>query len=234
MQSMLKQMDDLRLKERMFCAHNKAGFTPRNIMETTYRYRYQEDIENGLCIGCRKPIDRDGVYCSDCRMKHNNMVRMERIYYQSNRVCPRCRKNSLTGDEKICPECLSYQYAINMRSRENLGTEHYNKQHAEWSRRTHWEMIEKGICTRCRKMKADAGFKTCGICRAKTRNYNRKKRGKPDRSERHEHGLCFFCDNPVKDGYKVCEDHYQKNVENARSGKAAQARKKLLKDGILY
>lgn len=234
MQNMLKQMDDKRLEERIFCAHKKASFTPKKIMETTYRYKYQKDIENGLCIGCKKPIDRDGVYCSDCREEHNNRVRMERIYYQSNRVCPRCRKNSLAGDEKTCLECNSKQYAYNMQNREKLGIDHYNKQHAEWSKRTHHEMITKGICTRCRKRKADVGFKTCGICRAKTRNYKRMKYGKTDRQERHKQGICYFCDNSVKEGYKVCEEHYQKNVENARSGRAKKAREKLLKEGILY
>lgn len=95
-------------------------------------------------------------------------------------------------------------------------------------------MIERGICTRCRKRKADYGYKTCGICREKIRNYKRIKYGKPDRSERYEQGLCYFCDNPIKDRYRVCEKHYQMNVEKARSQKADKARKNLVKDGILY
>ena len=95
-------------------------------------------------------------------------------------------------------------------------------------------MIERGICTRCRKRKADYGYKTCGICREKIRNYKRIKYGKPDRSERYEQGLCYFCNSPVKDGYKVCEKHYQMNVENSHSQKANEARKNLIKEGILY
>ena len=134
----------------------------------------------------------------------------------------------------MCAECSAYAYEINMNSRERLGKEHYNKVHKEWSKRTHHEMIERGICTRCRKRKADYGYKTCGICREKIRNYNRIKYGKPDRKERYKQGLCFFCDSPVKDGYKVCEKHYQMNVENSRSQKANEARKKLRKEGILY
>lgn len=32
------------------------------------------------------------------------------------------------------------------------------------NRRKHLELIEKGICTNCRKNKAREGMKTCGIC----------------------------------------------------------------------
>ena len=134
----------------------------------------------------------------------------------------------------MCAECSAYAYEITMNSRERLGKEHYNKAHKEWSKRTHHEMIQKGICTRCRKRKADYGYKTCGICREKGREYKRMKYGKPDRSERYKQGLCYFCDNPIKDGYKVCEKHYKMNVEKANSGKANDARKELINNKILY
>ena len=134
----------------------------------------------------------------------------------------------------MCPECAAYAYEITMNSRERLGKEHYNKVHREWSKRPHHEMIQKGICTRCRKRKADYGYKTCGICREKGRKYKRVKYGKPDRSERYKQGLCYFCDNPIKDGYKVCEKHYKMNVEKANSGKANDARKELINNKILY
>lgn len=42
----------------------------------------------------------------------------------------------------------------------------------------------------------------------------------------------FFCDNPVKPGYKVCEMHYQKNVKNATCEKANIARQKII--GVKY
>lgn len=49
----------------------------------------------------------------------------------------------------------------------------------------------------------------------------------PERTGRYEQGLCFFCDNPVKPGYKVCEMHYQQNVKNATCEKANIARQKI-------
>ena len=189
---------------------------------------------NGLCIDCGNALDRDGVRCVKCNEKNNKESKEDRKWYRENGICPRCRKNIILGTENVCPECSAYAYEITMKSRERLGKEHYNKVHKEWSKRTHHEMIQKGICTRCRKRKADYGYKTCGICREKGRKYKRVKYGKPDRSERYKHGLCYFCDNPIKDGYKVCEKHYKMNVEKANSGKANDARKELINNKILY
>ena len=95
-------------------------------------------------------------------------------------------------------------------------------------------MVEQGICTRCRKVKAEYGYKTCRTCRLKLRDFKRMKYGKPNRQERYKDGLCFFCDNPIKAGYKVCEKHYNACVEKARSKNSIEARTKLIKDGILY
>ena len=189
--------------------------------------------QNNLCIACGKELDREGIYCLSCRNKINADTNETRKWYQDNGICPRCKKNKLFGDEKNCVECTAYGYAYTMPRREE-NREHYNKVHAEWSKRTHQEMIDKGICTRCRNRKADYGYKTCGICRAEDREYKRIKYGKPSRTERYAKGLCYFCDKSIKQGYKVCEEHYQRNVANARSKKAKQVRIKMIEEGILY
>lgn len=190
--------------------------------------------ENNLCLDCGKPLDRKASRCVDCAERFNKDYRERRQWYKEHRICPRCFKNDLIGDENICLECNAYGYEMTLKSREKLGKEHCNKVHAEWSKRTHHEMIEKGICTRCRKRSADNGYKTCSICRNKSRKYKQSKYSNPYRSERVENGICYFCDKPVKEGYKICEYHYEKNVENSRSQKAKNARKKLIKEGILY
>ena len=200
-----------------------------------YQRRLLENRKaNGLCIDCGNVLDRDGVRCVKCNEKNNKESKEDRKWYRENGICPRCRKNIILGTENVCPECSAYAYEITMNSRERLGKEHYNKVHKEWSKRTHHEMIQKGICTRCRKRKADYGYKTCGIWREKGRKYKRVKYGKPDRSERYKQGLCYFCDNPIKDGYKVCEKHYKMNVEKSLSQKAKEARRELQESGILY
>ena len=190
--------------------------------------------EQGLCLECGNPLDREGTYCTECRKIINEEQQETRLWYKSNKICPRCRKVSILGDESMCPECSAKMYADNIRSRERLGREHYNSAHAEWSRKTHAKRIELGICTRCGKRKADYGFKTCGICRNKDKEYKQAKYGKPDRKERYKQGLCYFCDNPIKPGYKTCEKHYQMNIEKSRSEKSKEARKEMKSNGILY
>lgn len=190
---------------------------------------YERRKENVQCVKCGKKIDRDGALCIDCLKKTNYEHRTTRRLYQKHRICPRCRKNSLIGDEKNCLECSAKHYEQFVTKREKG---HYNEIHREWSKRTHYEMIELGICTRCRKRNADNGYKTCGICRAKIRE-SKCKNYKPSRSERFEQGLCYFCDNPIKQGYKVCDFHYEQNVKNARSTKANESRNKLVMQGVL-
>lgn len=184
-----------------------------------------------LCVDCGKPLDRIGCRCISCNDKQNLKHRLERVYYQKNHVCPRCRKNSIIGDEKICLECAAKENEKTMRKRDK---EHYNKIHREWSKKEYKRRKENGICTRCGKRKPDHGFLKCGICRNKETEKRRIKYMKPDRKERVEQGLCYFCDNPIKPGYKICENHYQLNVEKARSHKANEARKELIKQGVLY
>lgn len=200
-----------------------------------YQRRFIERRKKqGLCLKCGKQLDRDGTYCIECRRIISEAQKESRNWYKSHGICPRCCKNNLFGDEKVCPECSANAYANRVRDIERRGKEYYNRQHAEWSKNTHHKRIEQGVCTRCGKRKADAGYKTCGICRAKSKKYKRIKYGKPDRSERYEQKLCYFCDNPIKDGYKVCEKHYQMNIEKANSRKAKEVRKELTKSGILY
>ena len=200
---------------------------------------YQERLierrkERGLCIMCGNPLDRDGVHCIKCRGILNKSQNETRKWYKENGICPRCRKNNLFGNEKVCPECSAKDCEYAMRKRERLGKECYNLKQSELHKNQHHKRIELGICTRCGKREADSGYKTCEICRAKTRNYKRTKYGKPDRSERYRQGLCYFCDNEIKDGYKLCEKHYQMNIEKANSSKAKDARKELIDNKILY
>lgn len=184
----------------------------------------QKRKDNGLCILCGNPLDREGVHCKKCREKINEEVRKDREFYAKNGICPRCRKNKLFGNEKVCPECAAKGYENTMRTRE--GT-HYNEVHRKWAKEEYERRKQNGICTRCGKQKADSGYYTCGICRDKDRNKKRIKSTAIPKNERINLGLCYFCDNPVKEGYKVCEKHYLMNLEKSRSEKA-----KLARDGM--
>lgn len=195
-----------------------------------YHARVQKAKENNTCPQCGKTMDRNGFYCRECADKKSIETQKIRAVRKELGLCPRCGKVELWGDETVCLECSARDYANTMRTRNR---EHYNQLHREWSKKTHQEMIEQGICTRCRKRKADCGRKTCGICREKDR-IRRMKYQKPNRQDRYKKGLCFFCDNPIKEGCKVCEKHYQMNVNKAKSENAKIAREEMKRNGVLY
>lgn len=193
--------------------------------------RHREKMKkNSLCVNCGKPLDRVGSLCEKCREQHTANSREVREFYKQHGLCPRCGKNKLIGDEKNCLECSAYGYEVTMRSRRSKGVEHYNKAHADWARKEHAKRLENGICTRCGKRKADYGYKTCGICREKMRNQKRKKSIGTKRNEWVEKGLCYFCGEPVKPGYKVCEKHYQTALESLDNPKCKEATAKMKKD----
>lgn len=125
--------------------------------------------------------------------------------------------------KKSCVECRAKSAESMSKIRAN-DVEKYNERQKAWRKARYEKDKENGICTRCRKRKADPGHTTCTFCRETMRRARVKM---PERTGRYEQGLCFFCDNPVKPGYKVCEMHYQKNVKNATCEKANLARQKI-------
>lgn len=172
--------------------------------------------EKHLCINCGKPLDREGWYCKSCLNVKRENQRKDKAFYISHGICYRCRKESIFGDQTICPECSAKEYANAVKCKERLGRDHYNKVHREWARKRYQESVKNGICYRCGKRPADNGYKSCGICRGKNGDYKRiryQAKVKMPRDKRMEIGLCYFCNNPVKPGYKVCEKHWQMNVD---------------------
>ena len=125
---------------------------------------------------------------------------------------------------------------MSRRNASEEGRAKYTEQHRIWAQMKYEEDKANGICTRCRKRKADGGYTTCGVCRAKNRGRKLAKEvNKVSKREyREKNGLCFFCDEPRKPGYKLCERHYQMNVDKANSQRAKDARKNLIKNCILY
>lgn len=189
---------------------------------------YQNRKKKGLCVRCGKYAPEEGkVTCVECNKKQNIYQKEMRDFRKNLGFCPRCGKNRLIGEEKVCLECNAKADGNTMNNRIAAGKEHYNRIHAEWAKKEHQRRIEHGICTRCGKRGADFGFKTCSVCRIKTREEKRIRYGKPDRRERHEKGLCYFCENPIKEGYKVCEKHYQINLQNLDNEKCRKATRKM-------
>lgn len=165
----------------------------------------------GLCVNCGKPMDREGTRCKECREKINKWNKENREWYLSHRICPRCKKNDLMGDETICPECRAKEINTTLKNRKK---DEYNAYQRKLSKSIYQKRKESGICTRCGKRKATQGFTTCAMCRERDNETRRIRKGTSERSDRESRGLCFFCNNPVKKGYKVCEYHYQINLNN--------------------
>lgn len=180
---------------------------------------FKQRVANGLCGACGKPNDRtDKTTCLACSQKRSKDIVEERKFYIANGVCPRCHKNSLVGSEKVCIECKAH--ATNLveakrhSSQENI--DNYNDYMANYQRQMYAQRKEQGICTRCGKRKiTDKRYVTCEMCRHKLSDNRRIKANKETGNDRVAKGLCYWCGEPQKDGYKICEKHYQMNVEKA-------------------
>lgn len=204
------------------------------LSNTEANRRYRERLkEKGLCVNCRNPLEREGVLCDECKKQHASEMRKTREFYKQYGLCPRCGKNKLFGDEKVCLECSAKGYAYSMKNRRKKGKENYNKYQAELSRKTYKMRNENGICTRCGKKNADYGYKTCGICREKLRKY-RRENYVHKQDEWVKNGLCFFCGDAVKKGYKVCEKHYAINLKNLNNPKCKEATEKIKKSNNIF
>lgn len=188
---------------------------------------YRERKQKGLCVNCSTPLEADeNVLCTECREKRRKNVNEIREIKKKLKLCPRCGKNKLFGDEANCPECRAYATNIMSKWRE-VNKEHYNEVHKTYSKKITKERREKGLCTRCGKRKADGGYVTCGVCRDKNRKSWRNRTPYSTREERVNNGGCYFCENKSIKGLKVCEIHHKQMIEKSRSQKAVEARKQI-------
>jgi hypothetical protein len=84
-----------------------------------------------------------------------------------------------------------------------MANKQYLKERREWLQKNHF-------CVDCKKQDAHTliGRCRCFDCTEKARM--RKSGIKYTLQERKELGLCYYCMNPVKDGYNVCEECYDR------------------------
>lgn len=199
---------------------------------------YRKRIASGLCGTCGKPLDRDGSMCQECCDKKREYAKENFLWYKEHGICPICGKVKLRGDEKHCPECLAKKAKATAKSRGVVGSQkraEYNARHRDLSRQKLQGLRDGGICYYCRKRKADDGMKTCSICRAKIRERKRIKTGyyaKPLKGKRSDYGLCTFCNEPPKPGYRVCEKHYELYSKIGTGENAVKAREEMKKQGV--
>ena len=174
-------------------------------MNSTERYRYRQSI--GLCPICGKARPAEGAsMCDRCREAKKTEARLRRAQAKQLGICPACFKTKLYVGEKVCPEC--YEKAKKYR-------DDHRQERADNQRKHRYDRPKDDTkCIHCRKRPPQKGYKSCAYCRARLRNKHRKIDLAP--VERPSYGLCYFCGEPVIDGKKVCQRHYELSVANLR------------------
>ena len=206
--------------------------TPKAVKDFIQRRK-----DNNLCISCGNPLDRNGVRCTNCNNEQNKEKRKTKQMYIQCGICYRCRKNPIMGNEKMCPECRA-----KLCEWKNNRPEEKRKIEKEQTRISHEKKRqycrENGICYNCQKRESLPNKKLCSICRAKLNRKNREYYAKNNigltKEEKIEKGICIWCDNPVKDGKKICEAHYEKCIKNLEKGRKPNEEWRRLNDVQIF
>lgn len=199
---------------------------------TTYHRRK----EQGLCVTCGKELDRTGLKCTECLKKSNATDRETYHWMQENRICPHCRKEVLFNDEKSCLECRARK-TNNNSIRMKRNEQELRKKIAIRDANRYATRKELGLCVACGK-ENKSKYAVCNACRIRRKNKRKANSnnqiGLTERRKRITQGLCYYCGDKVKEGYKLCEKHYQHLVNVAHSEKTNQARRRTIEQGLLY
>lgn len=120
-------------------------------------------IEQGLCPQCRQPNDREGYYCTTCLAIHNARRKVDYEFFIKHGLCRICGKNKQIPGSTYCEDCSQRAYVYNMK-RYETNPDYVREHNRISSKKRYDECKEKGICTRCRKRKAENGKVKCRIC----------------------------------------------------------------------
>ena len=179
---------------------------------------------SGICVRCGgRKAEKDRVMCSSCAEKVRNAHRETIAWAKEHGFCPRCVKNRLMGEERICPECLADAAIKNKKSREKHYSSNHNYYVMDIAR-----LKEQGLCRGCRKNKVSEGHTYCEACLFKKREkrkryYEREKRGYIPRSERRSYGLCYRCGNPLDTDKGFCSECSEKVAKNFKGIRGTNA-----------
>ena len=190
--------------------------------EHYFRDRYHTLKDNGLCVRCRKPLDRAGCYCTACQQKERDYRRKNREFYREHNLCPECGKNKLFGDEKMCLDCKMKQQEY--RAKHPISEDRRisrNIRSRIKKKNVYAERKANGICTRCGKRKAINGRAKCQICLDYDALIHRQKTfDKQNEKERRiENRLCYFCGEPLTDEKGKCCKKCADAFKNKAQGK---------------
>lgn len=133
-------------------------------MKMTKYMRYRNNlIEQGLCPQCGQPKDREGYYCTECLKKQNERRKEDVAFFISIGVCRICGKNPQYPGSTYCEFCLERVNA-DTKKRYLENPEYFKEKSRISNKKRYDECKAQGICTRCRKRKAESGKVKCRIC----------------------------------------------------------------------
>lgn len=162
-----------------------------------------------LCPDCGGKRDDGYIYCSKCRNKRTEY----RHFLEAHRICPKCKREMLYGNEKNCVMCRANaaQYAYDRRHRDERIKAYYNEVARKSHEKRAQKLLEDGKCVYCGKRQVkNVGGRCCSICLTRRNAHQRRKlselTGRPDRSLWVEIGLCYRCGKPNDNApKKVCK-----------------------------
>lgn len=186
--------------------------------KTTYLRRK----EQGLCTKCGGEIEQERkgkTMCGLCTAKDTAYKRDIAEFCRELRICPRCHKNKLVGDEKNCPECRAKNYISLERQKKNnpksIAVRDAN--HKAHRKILYQERKTQGLCVTCGNplMNSDLGLVNCRFCREKHKKYKLvsvKPRSEYKSSIWKRQGLCPFCGDTLYGKHGLCKKHYDMQI----------------------
>lgn len=96
------------------------------------------------------------------------MTKEDRTFWLKLKICPRCRKERLWGDETVCLSCKEKRASYNRK--------YYQKNKGRWNNSIYQQkrrelLKSQGLCIYCGKYKTVSGNVTCFECKEKHREY---------------------------------------------------------------
>lgn len=198
-----------------------------------------------ICQHCYKRIVEDGKNrCSFCNQKNREQYYKRKAGLVKPIIkitCDKCGSTDIQKNYKNCDRChelkkqyerdwyhknptkkliSAYIYAEN--NKETISKKNrlkYAKVNPNAKRMRKEELIEKGICTRCRTRQATTNKKLCSYCSEIGRKHAEKQRAKQKLQPVPE-GMCSNCrKRPIEIGKKRCAICNAKNRENLKIGR---------------
>ena len=197
-------------------------------MGTTFKDR----VAKGLCGYCGKENDNLPLkYCKACAEKRSQQYKERKEYYERHGWCNVCGNHEKMENSKMCYHCWETAYKARQKRKKPMTDEQRQKVYQRNTAKRR-QNLENGLCWYCGKRKVLDGRRECIDCYTKRKRRavliyaETKAKNAAIREERLKNHLCTKCGEPAKDGYKVCERHYQISIQNQKRAKEA-ARKML-------